>query len=92
MVDVNGLIVGVVSAKLDDVEILKASGSFPQNVNFAIRGDLAQAFLRANGVDPMLRDPSTSTPWTISEVVKHSQAFTMHVICAGVAKTAAVQR
>jgi transposase len=60
--------------------------------NFAIRGDLAQGFLRANGVEPILRDPSTSSAsWTRSEVAKYSQAYTVHVICAGAATTAAMQ-
>lgn len=92
MVDANGLIVGVVSGRLNDIEILKASGSVPQNVNFAIRGDLAQGFLRANGVEPILRDANTSSAsWTPSEVAKYSQAYTVHVVCAGVATTAAMQ-
>ena len=92
MVDASGLIVGVVSGRLDDIEILKASGSLPQNVNFAIRGDLAQGFLRANGVEPILRDANTSSAsLTPSEVAKYSQAYTVHVVCAGVATTTAMQ-
>jgi S1-C subfamily serine protease len=59
LVDGNGLIVGVVSARLADIEMLKQSGSLPQNVNFAIRGDLAMGFLRANGVQPLVAEPKS---------------------------------
>ena len=79
LVDVNGLIVGVVSARLPDIEILKASGSLPQNVNFAIRGDLAMGFLKANGVQPLVAEPKS--PLSASEIAINAQAFTVQVIC-----------
>jgi hypothetical protein len=85
MVDANGLVVGVVSARLNDIEVLKASGSLPQNVNFAIRGDLAQGFLRANGVEPSVQEPtdSSSPSPSSSEVAKIAQAFTVKILCYG---------
>lgn len=45
LVDESGNVVGVVTAKLDDVATYKSSGSFPQNVNYAIKGNLVRAFL-----------------------------------------------
>ena len=79
LVDANGLIVGVVSARLADIEMLKASGSLPQNVNFAIRGDLAAGFLRANGIAPVVVEPKS--PLSTSSIASHAQAYTVQVVC-----------
>jgi S1-C subfamily serine protease len=79
LVDGNGLVVGVVSARLADIEILKASGSLPQNVNFAIQGDLARGFLRANGVQPKVAEPKN--PLSTSEIANNAKAYTVEIIC-----------
>jgi len=50
LLDRSGLLVGVVIAKLDALRMVKISGDIPQNVNFAIRGSIVQAFLEANDV------------------------------------------
>jgi serine protease Do len=47
-----GAIVGVVVAKLNAAEVANAIGDIPQNVNFAIRGTIAQLFLHQNGITP----------------------------------------
>lgn len=52
LVDGEGHVLGVVTGRLADIEVLKASGPLPQNVNFAIRGELAKSFLKANNVEP----------------------------------------
>jgi serine protease Do len=69
----------MVSARLADIEMLKASGSLPQNVNFAIRGDLARGFLKANGVEPVVAEPKN--PLSTSAIANNAQAFTVQVIC-----------
>lgn len=48
-VDKSGEVVGVVSSKLDTVRVAEVMGDIPQNVNFAIRGDMARFFLISNG-------------------------------------------
>jgi S1-C subfamily serine protease len=50
VLDESGLVIGVVQSKLDAVNSLKATGDIPQNVNFAIKGSVAQNFLEAQGV------------------------------------------
>jgi S1-C subfamily serine protease len=79
LVDANGFVIGVVSARLADIEMLKASGSLPQNVNFAIRGDLARSFLRANGVEPLVAEPESSQ--SASEIANKAKAYTVQVSC-----------
>lgn len=50
----DGKVVGVVVSKLDAVAVADIIGDFPQNVNFAIRGEIAKLFLSINGVEPQL--------------------------------------
>jgi hypothetical protein len=44
-VDESGNVVGVVTARLDDVAAYESSGALPQNVNYAVKGDLVYNFL-----------------------------------------------
>ena len=50
VMDKKGHVVGVVNMKLSDSAMAKATGSLPQNVNFAISGQTLKAFLDANRV------------------------------------------
>jgi S1-C subfamily serine protease len=46
LVDMNGNVVGVIVAKLNDVAALSTSGDLPQNVNYAIKGEYLNHFLK----------------------------------------------
>jgi S1-C subfamily serine protease len=51
LLDQNGNLVGVVSAKLDALKLMLATnGDIAQNVNFAIKASIVVSFLEANGV------------------------------------------
>ena len=50
LVDRTGALVGVVESKLNDMVALKDGGFVPQGVNFAIRKEIAIAFLAAQGM------------------------------------------
>lgn len=52
VVDGSGRVIGVVVAKLNSAVVAEAYGDVPQNVNFAVRGEVSKLFLSANGVDP----------------------------------------
>lgn len=49
-----GTVVGVVVSKLNAQAVAEAVGDIPQNVNFAIRGEMARLFLSQNGVEATL--------------------------------------
>ncbi len=51
LLDHSGNVVGIIVGKLDAIKMAVAIGDIPQNVNFALHGRLAQAFLDANGID-----------------------------------------
>ncbi len=79
IVDSAGLLVGVTQAKLNEVAAIK-DGSFPQNVNFGIKTDLAANFLRANNVDPV--DVISADPQTPVAVARDGRAYTVQVKCS----------
>lgn len=74
-----GQVVGVVVAKLDVVFALKQYDDIPQNVNFAIRGEIAKLFLVQNGVDPVI-DPAGGdvAPEKLAEL---ASGFTRLITC-----------
>lgn len=51
-VDDAGLLLGVAVGRLNDIAVLRATGSLPQGVNFAIRAAQVDRFLAENGVQP----------------------------------------
>jgi hypothetical protein len=51
LLDQNGNLVGVVSAKLNALRVMVATnGDIPENVNFAIKASIVTSFMEANGV------------------------------------------
>lgn len=50
----DGEVVGVVVSKLNAQLVADETGDIPQNVNFAIRGEIAKLFLFQHGVEPEL--------------------------------------
>jgi len=54
--DEHGQVVGVVVSKLDAINVAEATGDLPQNVNFAIRSEIAKLFMYQNGLSPNQTD------------------------------------
>ncbi len=80
-VDAAGNVVGVVVAKLNTVAALELLGDIPQNINFAIRGSIAQLFLHQNGVSADLdEEDEPISPETIAEELSE---YTLVVRCNG---------
>ena len=78
LMDAQGHVVGVVVAKLNAMSIAKMTGGdIPQNVNFAIKGPEAAAFLSGRG-SPVQHAPSVGAelrPAVIGEKVAASVVF-----------------
>jgi S1-C subfamily serine protease len=51
-VDDAGQLLGVAVGRLNDIAVLRATGSLPQGINFAIRASEVERFLAAQGVAP----------------------------------------
>lgn len=72
----SGKIVGVVVSKLDAIRLAEISGDLPQNVNYAVRGEIAKLFLAQNGIDPVLSSNDKSIkPEQLAETASEFTAF-----------------
>jgi len=74
-----GCVVAVVVAKLNALRAAVVSGDIPQNVNFAIKGNVAMNFLDGAGIDYQRRDfgPPLDTP----AIADLAQGFTFLIEC-----------
>lgn len=81
-VDSSGRVVGVVVAKLDAKMVADATGDIPQNVNFAIRGEIAKLFLFQSGVEPVIAEDAAE-PLDPVETARRLDQVTRLVECFG---------
>jgi S1-C subfamily serine protease len=79
VLDAAGHVIGIVVSKLDALKLAKSTGDLPQNINFAIRGDVVRSFLQAQKVEFM--SSSASARLENTEIAKRGAAFTMIVRC-----------
>ena len=80
LVDERGNVVGIVSAKLDAATALAASGSLPENVNYAVKSSFLLSFLESvPDVSAKLKAPNTQEE-KFEEVAKQAQAATVLVL------------
>ncbi|MDF2235765.1 serine protease [Albimonas sp. CAU 1670] len=79
LLDAQGAVVGVVVAKLDALAVAQISGDLPQNVNFAIRGELAKAFLSRNMADFEIE--MSMHPRSPSDLAEAASSFTALIEC-----------
>ena len=79
LLDYAGNVVGVVNSQLDAIETLKLAGSIPQNVNFAIKSNIAINFLDTHGVD--YGTAGDSTGMKLVDVAQKAKRFTVNIVC-----------
>jgi S1-C subfamily serine protease len=51
LLDLNGNVAGIVSARINDLAVAEATGTLPQNINFAIKSTIIRDFLDAHQVE-----------------------------------------
>ena len=80
LVDEKGNVVGIVSAKLNAAAALAASGSLPENVNYAVKSSFLLSFLESvPAVSAKLKSPNTKDE-RFEDVVKQAQSATVLVL------------
>src|SRR5207248_1569451 len=80
LVDERGNVVGVVSAKLSSVAALRASGAFPENVNYAVKSSYLLSFLESvPEVSAKLKEPNTKDQ-RFEDVVKSAERAAVLVL------------
>jgi len=79
LLDEYGNVTGVVVQKLDAVKVWKLTGDIPQNVNFAVKGEIAQLFLGTHKISIQLG--SATKKLEPAEVATKGRAFTVLIEC-----------
>lgn len=79
VIGADGEVVGVVVAKLDAKKLSEATGDIPQNVNFAIRGEIAKLFLSQHGVEPIMGESNERVDSV--ELARMAGLFTVFIEC-----------
>ncbi len=81
LLDAQGHVIGVIDSKLNAAKVAQMTGGdIPQNVNFAIQGREAVAFLLANRV-PILRAPSDGAELKASTIGEQVNAAVVFIQC-----------
>jgi hypothetical protein len=81
LLDGSGRVVGVVASKLDTIVALRLLKDVPQNVNFAIKSELALTFMSSHGVDYTLGHDETALP--PPDIAVRARSISVMVECAG---------
>ena len=81
VLDATGSVVGVATATLNAIAVARATGSIPQNVNFAINAGTVRAFLDAEQVPYETAAPDRTLATEI--VAARAQAFSVRIECRG---------
>jgi serine protease Do len=79
LVDQSGHIVGVVTSKLNAVRTAAATGDIPQNVNFAVKSQIAMGFLETHRVPTT--QPSGDRILSPVELADAARAITVQLVC-----------
>ena len=80
LLDQNGNLVGVVSAKLNALKLMVATnGDIPQNVNFAIKSSIVASFLEANGVG--YATGAAAQPMQPADLADQAKGISVYVEC-----------
>jgi hypothetical protein len=79
LLDASGHLVGIVTAKLNAVRIARFTGDIPQNVNFALKGEVARTFLDSKGIAyQTARSEQQLSPADVGEIAR---PFTVKIEC-----------
>jgi S1-C subfamily serine protease len=79
VLDQSANVIGVVVSKLDAFKLAQRTGDIPQNVNFAIRGEVVRAFLQAHGVP--FSASADGTKLENTDIASRGAAVTVRVRC-----------
>jgi TPR repeat protein len=79
LIDMSGNIVGIVTSKLNAMNIANKTGDLPQNINFAIKADLARSYLDSNGV--AYQTAPSSAQLSAADVGERIKRVTVFIQC-----------
>jgi len=80
LLDTSGNIVGVVAEKLNALKFAKATGDFPENINFAIKTGAVRDFLDNSVV--AYQTAESKAELKTADIAQNARGYTMLVSCA----------
>jgi D-alanyl-D-alanine carboxypeptidase len=80
LLDLSGNVVGVVTGRINELAVAEATGSLPQNINFAIKSGIVREFLDANRVAYL--NASSDTKLDPADVAERATKSTVLVECS----------
>jgi tetratricopeptide (TPR) repeat protein len=80
LLDASGHLVGIVTAKLNALRVARFTGDIPENVNFALKTDVARTFLDSKhiGYQTARSGQQQLSPADIGDLAR---SFTVHIEC-----------
>jgi lipoprotein NlpI len=79
LLDASGHLVGIVTSKLNATSIARVTGDIPQNVNFAIKAEVARTFLDSNGI--AYRTARSDQQLSPADVGDMARPFAVYIEC-----------
>jgi len=79
LLDTSGSVVGVVSKKLNALKVAQATGSLPENINFAIKTGAVRDFLDNSVVGYQTADPGAEL--NAAQIASNARAYTLLISC-----------
>ncbi|MGY2809897.1 S1C family serine protease [Bradyrhizobium sp. USDA 4506] len=79
--DLTGAVVGVVAAKLDAVRMARATGTIPENINFAIKTGALRDFLDNSAVAYRTAEWREEMKKETAEIAKNARGYTLLITC-----------
>ncbi len=79
VLDMSGNVVGIVSSKINELGVEKATGLFLQNINFAIKSQTLQIFLDAHQIEYKMKNADTKLE--TADIAEAAQEYTIRVTC-----------
>jgi uncharacterized membrane protein (UPF0127 family) len=83
LLDASGHLVGIVTAKLNALRVARFTGDIPQNVNLAIKAEVARTFLDSKGIS--YKTTRSDRQLSAADVGDVARPFTVHIECEQIA-------
>lgn len=79
VLDSSGLVIGTVVAKLDAMKTLEVAGTLPENINFAVQGNMMATLMASANIEPTFTIEEEAM--TSADVASAAEIFTVQIIC-----------
>jgi hypothetical protein len=79
LLDASGHLIGIVTSKLNAARVARITGDIPQNVNFALKAEVARSFLDSKGI--AYRMERSELQLAPADVGDNASPFTVHIEC-----------